>query len=146
MRFRWSRAYGLRFAGLAVILLGACWLVAALAGFATWSLVLLGVVAAVTVVCAVRLVAVPPVLLEISSHGYRVRNVRGRGAPEASWSEVETVTGGSGNEGAVMQIKLRGDRSTVIPLVLLGAQAGVAEREIHERLNAAFGYRRLGTV
>src|SRR5664279_6645614 len=75
MRFRWSRAYGLRFAGLAVILLGVCWLVAALAGFPPWSLVLLGVVAAVTVVCAVRLVAVPPVLLEISSHGYRVRNV-----------------------------------------------------------------------
>ena len=82
----------------------------------------------------------------LESHGYRVRNVRGRGVAEASWSEVETVTGGPGTEGAVMQITLRGGRSSVVPLVLLGPQAVVAEREIHERLNAAFGYRRLGTA
>jgi hypothetical protein len=142
-RYRWSRAYGLRFLGGATIILGVLWLVSAVTGFSWWSLVLLGMGVAVLLGCLLRFVSVPPLLLEVSSHGYRLRNVRGGGVPVATWSEVESVSAGRGDEGAVMVVRLSGGRSTVVPLALLGPQAVDAERDMHERLNAAFGYRRL---
>ncbi len=43
-----------------------------------------------------------------------------------------------------MSITLSSGQVTLVPLSLLGDQGGSAEREVHDRLNAAFGYRRLG--
>ena len=143
-RYRWSRAYGLRILGLSVVLLAVVWLLAALSGFQSWSLVVMAVAALIAVGCLVRLVVLPPLLLEVSSDGYRLHHVRGGGVRQARWSEVRSVEGGSGAEGAVMSITLENGRATLVPLVLLGAQGAAAEREFHDRLNAAFGYRRLG--
>jgi len=143
-RYRWSRAYGLRILGVSVVLLAVVWLLAALSGFQSWSLVGLAVAAVIAVGCLVRLVVLPPLLLEVSSDGYRLHHVRGGGVRQARWSEVRSVEGGGGAEGAVMSITLENGRATLVPLVLLGAQGAAAEREFHDRLNAAFGYRRLG--
>ncbi len=143
-RYRWSRAHGLRILGMVVVLLGAAWLLAALTGFAAWSLVVLAVVALVALGGLLRLIVVPPLLLEVSADGYRVHNLRGGGVRQARWSEVDAVEGGGGAEGAVMAITLRSGLVTQVPLGLLGEQANTAEREVHDRLNAAYGYRRLG--
>jgi hypothetical protein len=143
-RYRWSRAYGIRFVGGATIVLAVLWVVAAFAGFDVWSLVFLVLGAVVALSCLVRFVSVPPVLLEVSSHGYRMSNVRGGGVPTATWAEVESVSAGSAHgRSPVMVVRLSGGRSTVVPLALLGQRALVAEREMHSRLNSAFGYRRL---
>ena len=143
-RYRWSRAYGLRFLGGATIVLAVLWVVAALSGFAAWSLVVLAVAVLAVLACLIRFVSVPPVLLEVSSEGYRVTNVRGSGVAAAAWGEVEAVTAGRpAGSGRVMVIQLTGGRSSVVPLGLLGHRAVVAEREMHTRLNSAFGYRRL---
>ncbi|MEJ7629541.1 MAG: hypothetical protein WKF54_08115 [Nocardioidaceae bacterium] len=143
-RYRWSRAYGLRFLGVSLMVLAVAWLVAALSGFQVWSLVLLGLVGLVVVVLLLRLVVVPPVLLEVSSAGYRLRHVRGGGVAQADWSDVASVDGGRTSAGAVMSIVLTDGGATQVPLVLLGGQGSVAERDVRDRLNAAFGYRRLG--
>ena len=148
--FRWSRAYGLRFFAFSVGLVALLWVLAALVGFATWALIVVVLGALVAVGCLVRLVVLPPVLLELSVDGYRMRNVRGGGVQAASWSEVESVAGGAGGggsarrgDGPVVLVTLSGDRTTTIPVGLLGPLAIVAEREMHTRLNSAFGYRRL---
>jgi hypothetical protein len=144
-RYRWSRAYGLRIVGALVTVLAVAWVVAVLVGFAGWSLTLLAVAALVTVGCVVRLVVVPPVLLEVSSEGYGLHHIRGGGVQRARWSEVAAVDAGSGAGGPVMSISLRDGRATLVPLSLLGGQAVTAERDVHDRLNSAFGYRRLGS-
>jgi hypothetical protein len=142
-RYRWSRAVGLRIAGLAAICLALFWMVAAFAGFAWWSDLLLLLATLLAIGCIVRFVCVPPLLLEVSSHGYRLVNVRGGGVPSAGWAEVESVATGRQDSSFVMQVTLSGGRSTSVPVSLLGAQSVAAEREMHSRLNAAFGYRRL---
>ena len=143
-RFRWSRAYGLRIVGGVVVVLAFAWVVATLSGFAAWSVFLLVVTVLVTAACLGRLIVVPPLLLEVSSEGYRLHHIRGGGVQEASWAEVATVEGGGVGGGAVMSITLNSGQVTVVPLGLLGDRGGSAEREVHDRLNAAFGYRRLG--
>jgi hypothetical protein len=139
-RFRWSRAHGLRIVGMVLVVLAVVWLAAALAGFAMWSVLLLVVVALAAVGCLLRLIVLPPLLLEVSSDGYRLHHVRGGGVEQARWAEVATVEGG----GEIMSITLASGEVTVVPLSLLGDQGGAAEREVHDRLNAAYGYRRLG--
>jgi hypothetical protein len=143
-RFRWSRAYGLRLVGAAVVGLALVWVVAAVAGFATWSLVLLLFIGLLVLALGVRFLVAPPVLLEVSNEGYRMRYVRGGGPKQARWAEVSSVEGGVGSTGAVMSITLASGLVTVVPLGLLGLEGVAAEREVHDRLNAAFGYRRLG--
>ena len=142
-RFRWSRAYGLRFAGAATICLAVLWVIAAFAGFAWWSWMLLSIAFAVLVGCLIRFVWLPPVLLEVSSHGYRLVHMRGGGVPAANWSEVDSVATGRQDDGSVMVVTLTDGRTTSVPLVLLGTHTMAAEREMHRRLNSAFGYRRL---
>ena len=86
--YRWSRAYGLRFCGGATIFLGVLWLVAALSGFAWWSIVLVGAGALVLAGCVLRFVSVPPLLLEVSAHGYRLVHVRGGGVQAATTHRI----------------------------------------------------------
>jgi hypothetical protein len=142
-RYRWSRAYGLRFAGIAISCLAVLWVVVALAGFAWWGWLLLTIGMALLAGCLVRFVWLPPVLLEVSSHGYRLLKVRGGGVPTASWADVESVATSRRESGSVMVVTLSDGRTTSVPLVLLGSQTVAAEREMHSRLNSAFGYRRL---
>ncbi len=141
--YRWSRAYGLRIFGATTIALAALCVLAAVVGFPRWSLALLGAVALLAIACLLRLVACPLPLIELSSDGYRLRNTRGGGVAAATWSEVDSAASEAGAEGPVMVVKLTDGRSTIVPLSLLGSEAGAAERDFHGRLNTAFGYRRL---
>lgn len=142
-RYRWARAYGLRFVGATTIVLAVLWVVAALSGFSWWSDLLLAVAAAGTIACLLRFVFFPPVLLEVSSHGYRLAHMRGGGEGSAGWGEVVSVATGHQESGSVMVVTLSNGRTSSVPLALLGPHSIAAEREMHTRLNAAFGYRRL---
>lgn len=141
--YRWSRAYGLRIFAIAVMTLAAVWVLAAVLGFPTWALVGLVVVAGVAGIVLLRLVILPPPLLDVSADGYRLRNTRAGGVTAAGWAAVESIASEGSGPGAVMLIRLSDGRTTAVPLSVLGSAAPVAERDIHERLNAAFGYQRL---
>jgi hypothetical protein len=141
--YRWSRAYGVRLLGLALAVLGATFLVMTLADRAGWTVVLVGLVAVVAAVVLARLVVWPPAVLVLTADGYRVRHLRGAGARAASWREVEGVQTRTTSDGPAIVVELADGRTSVVPLALLGPRAGEAQREIHERLNTAFGYRRL---
>jgi hypothetical protein len=141
--YRLSTAHVLRVLGPLVIALGALWMVVAiteLTGAVRGLAALLTLV--VVGVGAVALVR-PPRVLQLSADGYRVSLVRGAGVPRSSWPEVEAVGTQPGGTGPCLVLTLKGKQTTVVPLSLLGARSLEAQREVHERLNQAHGYRRL---
>ncbi len=142
--YRWSRAFGLRIVGGAAMALAALWVLAAVLGFPAWLLVPLGVAGLIALGCLMRLVVFPLPLLELTDNGYRVRNTRGPGVAAAAWADVESIASEDAGQGMVMVIRLTDGRSSLVPLSLLGVEAQPAEKDVHERLNRAFGYRPLG--
>ena len=150
--YRWSRAQVLRAVGLLAVLLGLMWLVVgavsawAGAGAAVGSLLWMvaGGLTALGLAVAIWLVVRPPSVLELSPTGYRVLHLRGGGVPTAEWSDVESVHTQALAAGPAVVVELSGGRTSIVPLSLLGLRATEAQREMHNRLNTAFGYRRLG--
>lgn len=147
--YRWSRAQVIRVVGLLVVLLGLLWLVvaavAALGGPGLGSMLRL-VAAGLTVLglaAAVWLVVRPPAVLQLSATGYRVFRLGGGGVPAAEWSDVQSVRTQASTEGSVIVVELSGGRTSLVPASVLGLRATDAQREMHDRLNSAFGYRRL---
>ncbi|MGH3502761.1 MAG: hypothetical protein ACRDQA_17985 [Nocardioidaceae bacterium] len=141
--YAFSRAYGLRLVGLALLPFGVLWVVAGLTGFpgwAVWTLVALGVVAAAAVL---RLLVLPPRLLTLSAEGYQIHHVRGNPTAAAAWSQVEEASTQQLAGSPAVVIALTGGQRSLLPVPLLGLRAVEAQREIHDRLNTAFGYRRL---
>ncbi len=147
-RYRWSRALVLRPVGVVVAALGVVWVV----GVAVVELTATGpegafvaslAVTGLILVAAVVAIARPPVVLDLSSERYRLRHLRGSGTPTAAWRDVESVVTRPSSAGAMVVFELAGGRQSVLPLALLGARAPEAEREIHDRLNTAHGYRAL---
>ncbi len=147
-RYRWSRALVLRPIGVVVALLGVLWVVGVAAvewtssgldGFVVVALAVTGLILVAAVVTTAR----PPVVLDLSPEGYRVRHVRGSGIPAAAWRDVESVVTRPSAAGAMVVFELAGGRQSVLPVALLGGRAREAEREIHDRLNTAHGYRAL---
>ncbi len=148
--YRWSRAQVLRVVGLLAALLGLLWLLVGAAG--AWggqgavtvlSLVAAGLTA-LGLAAGIWLVIRPPRVLELSDTGYRIVHLRGGGVPAAEWSRVESVHMQASTSGPAIVVELAGGGTSLVPLSLLGLRATEAQREMHERLNTAFGYRRLG--
>jgi hypothetical protein len=147
--YRWSRAAVLRLVGVAAVGLGLLWL--ALALVSGWldggaGATVAGICAALTaaaLVCACVLIARPPRVLQLSTTGYRIWHVRGARVPAAEWAQVQAVDTRAGRDGRVILVELSDGRTSVVPVTLLGSRAMQAQREMHERLNTAFGYRSL---
>lgn len=148
--YRWSRAQVLRPVGLLAVLLGLLWLIVAVVG--EWrgegagSVLTLAAagLTALSLVTAIWFLVWPPRVLELSATGYRVVNLRGGGVPTAEWSDVASVHTQMVTAGPVMVVELSDGGTSLVPLSLLGLRATEAQREMHNRLNTAFGYRRLG--
>jgi hypothetical protein len=147
--YRWSRAHVLRAIGTLVVGLGLAWLVLGIAsgwrgqGILSTLPVIAMVVTGTALVAAAWLVITPPRVLELSPSGYRITHLRGGGVGSAGWTEVTSVdTRPVGGVPAIV-VELQGGRTSTVPLSLLGPRAGQAQREMHDRLNTAFGYRRL---
>ncbi len=141
--YRLGRALVLRVAGVVVAMLGLCWLVITLMSLPSAGVVplmlLTGCLLLATAILALR----PPRVLDLDTDGYRVRLVRGTGESRAQWRSVDAVETAPVGGALCLLVSLSGGRSSVIPLSLLGARSAEAQREIHERLNGAHGYRRL---
>jgi hypothetical protein len=85
----------------------------------------------------------PPAVLELTDTGYRVRARGDVGVRSASWQEVESVETGQLAGSRALLVRLTSGERTTVPAVAVGESLDRLEREIHDRLNAAHGYRRL---
>ncbi len=145
--YRMSRAVVLRVFGRSVFALGAVLLVGVVAG-ALIDLpagVIGGAVAlaVVALLALTLLVARPPRLLALSTEGYSVHHVPASAVSAARWRSVGGVQTRDSPQGPLVVLALDDGRTSIVPVTLLGARATEAQREIHDRLNAAHGYRRL---
>ncbi|MBA3265431.1 MAG: hypothetical protein H0T14_03530 [Nocardioidaceae bacterium] len=141
--YRLSLAHVLRALAPLSVLLGAGWLVVSLLdlqalarGF--WT----GVTGVALALCAIVLLR-PPALLRLTVDGYQISLVRGAGAKVARWADVMSVATQPVGGATCLVIMLRGGRTSVLPLSLLGACQGEAERDVQRRLDSAHGRRRV---
>jgi hypothetical protein len=141
--YRLSSAHVLRLVGPIAVLLGLAWVVCSLAGLARAWTVGIGAVSIAAAVVGAYLFMRPPRILTLTADGYRIGLVRGAGRAGASWREVESVGTADTASGPAMVFRLADGGRSVLPLSLLGPRKVDAQREVHERLNSAFGYRPL---
>ncbi|MGI8578623.1 MAG: hypothetical protein ACR2KG_12090 [Nocardioidaceae bacterium] len=144
--YRLTRIFGLRSLGVSLAMVGIGCLVTAILGFPSSALIAVAVVAVVMLAASLFLLAFPPTVLALSTAGYRIRHVRGNETKTASWRDVESVTATEVAGALAVVIVLSEGCTSIVPIALLGARAMEAQREIHARLNSAFGYRRLDTT
>jgi hypothetical protein len=147
--YRWSRVFVLRIAGLLTAGLGVVWVVLVVASLSlSWGADSMGLKACALLTMAV-IIAIgvllfhPPRVLELSPAGYRLRYLRGGGAPKANWSQVDSVLTREVPDGWAIVVQLSDGRTSTVPVMLLGTRSVEAQREMHERLNTAYGYRSL---
>jgi hypothetical protein len=141
--YRLGVAHLIRVAGSLIVALGVIWLVGTLLGVGGPGRVVLAVLTLAVLIALVVAFARPPRVLTLDHSGYQVRWVRGAGRPRAAWREVAHVTTRGAGNAAMMQFELTDGESTTVPLTLLGADRLKAQREVHDRLNSARGYRKL---
>jgi hypothetical protein len=82
-------------------------------------------------------------VVRLDDVGYRVRLVRGAGAPTARWADVEDVVAATVRGERCVVIRLRDGRTTTIPMRMLAADADTFVKDLQEHLNTGHGYRRL---
>lgn len=141
--YRLGFAHVLRLLGPAVIGLGVAWLLLAALGGGGVLRGLLALLTVVVVVAALVLLLRPPAVLRLSDDGYRITWIRGSGDPAASWGDVTGVGAQRVGDAMSLVFELADGRTSTLPLTLLGARNAEAQREVHDRLNTAHGYRRL---
>ena len=140
--YRWPRTRLVPLLGRLVIGLGVTWIVVTVlvavldvsgrtwyAAMAAVSLLMLG--------AGGVLFTRPPAVLELSSDGYRLHNLRGGGTTEAAWSDVTSVTTGQSVAGPVMVLEGRNRPPSVVPLALLGARSSDAQDRVRAFLQTA---------
>jgi len=101
-----------------------------------------GAAIVLTLAAAVGLVR-PPAVVVLDETGYRVRRVRDCGVRAADWTQISRVDHKTSEVGQTLVIALQDERTTHLPLVLLASSSAQLQREVHQRLNHANGYRDL---
>ncbi|MGI9085748.1 MAG: hypothetical protein ACR2FE_10750 [Aeromicrobium sp.] len=87
---------------------------------------------------ALRFAIRPPVLLRIDADGYRSRTRTSGGLFSGRWIDVEDVTVSHD----VLHLALTNGTEQHLPLGFIGRDRIRLLRDVHDRLNAAHGYRR----
>jgi hypothetical protein len=141
--YRLAAAHVLRLVAPFELLIGVAWLVAALTAPSRGLMLALGGATVVVAVAGLLLFARPPRVLTLTADGYRIGVVRGVGRSEAAWRDVESVATADVAGAPTLVIALADGARSAMPLSFLGARKVEAQREVHERLNSAFGYRRI---
>jgi len=85
----------------------------------------------------------PPMIISLTTQGFRLGRPAGGTVRRTHWMFVENVNTDQGPAGTRLIFALDSGRTAVVPLVLLPRRADELQLEVHERLNAAHGYRRL---
>jgi hypothetical protein len=140
--YRLSAAHVLRLVAPFELLIGVAWLAAALTEPPRGLVLALGIVTVVVALTGSALFVRPPRVLALTADGYRIGVVRGVGRTAAAWRDVESVATTEVAGAATLVIALSDGGRSALPLSFLGARKLEAQREVHERLNGAFGYRR----
>jgi hypothetical protein len=83
----------------------------------------------------------PPLVVVLTTQGFRLG--RPAGGKRAHWMAVENVNTDQGPAGTRLVFTLDSGQTCDVPLMLLPRRATELQREVHERLNTAHGYRRL---
>jgi hypothetical protein len=141
--YRLGIAHVIRLVAPFEILIGVAWVVTALAGMPrAWTLILVALTVCAAIV-GTFVFARPPKVLTLTAEGYRIGFARAPGRSAASWRDVESVGTADAAGPAALVFALADGGQSALPLSLLGVRAAEAQHEVSERLNAAFGYRRL---
>lgn len=80
-------------------------------------------------------------VLRCDRHGYAVRLVRGAGATQARWTEVEDAVTTTRHDVPCVVLRLRDGRTTTIPVGVLAVDKDEFVRELQDRLQVARGLR-----
>lgn len=83
------------------------------------------------------------VVFHAGEEGYRVRFVRGAGAHEARWVEVEDAVTTYVRDAPCLVLRLRDGRTTVIPVEALAVDRERFVREVQDHLQRGHGLPRL---
>lgn len=145
--YRLDRRFALQLFGWRMVLAGvgamAAFLAFGIGGFGRtlgWMFLALTVI---LVAAAIWTMAVPPLVVALTSQGFRLGRTASGEVKRAHWTTVKTVDTDQGAVGARLVITLESGRTGGIALMLLPRRANELQREVHERLNIAHGYRRL---
>ena len=98
------------------------------------------VVAVLAMLGALRFAFRPPVLLRLDDDGYRSRTRSSGGLFTGRWLDVEDVT----VDDDVLCLTITDGSIQRLPLGFVGNSRMRLLRDVHDRLNAANGYRRFG--
>lgn len=147
-RYRFSGAFIVRLAGLAVAAVGLLLVLLTLVAVPVlggeFRMVLLTATAAALLVAAGALVtARRAVVVDLDDRGYRVRFVRGAGVHRAGWKEVEDAAATTVAGQRCVVLRLRDGRSTTIPVDVLAGSSEEFVRDLQQHLNRGHGYRPL---
>ena len=115
-------------------------------GAPAWLLYLLlalAVLPLAVVAAAALLVVRPPTVLRLDAEGFSVHLLRVVGARAGRWSQLRDVATSARASGPVLVLRHQDGDTTGVPLGLLDAARVDVERDVHDRLNAAHGYRRI---
>jgi hypothetical protein len=143
--YRFSRAFVVRLAGVALVTLGLLVLLLVVAGAA---LSLPGVVVPVVLVAvlaAVGLLAVVvtrrAVVVRFDEVGYRISHVRGAGVRQADWKQVEDVAATTVAGERCVVLQLRDGSTSTVPVDVLGVRTEDFVEDLRSHLNRGHGYR-----
>ncbi len=130
--YRLDRRYVLTSVGVQLIGAG----VAAMLAFLLWEWI--GLLAAVLLLNAVRILVLPPTVVRADAEGVRLGGPVSARPVHVRWADVEDVSIGRGQ-----LVFSRTDGGTVVfSLMHLGARGNDFVRDVYDRLNAANGYSR----
>ncbi|MDZ5619601.1 hypothetical protein [Nocardioides bizhenqiangii] len=120
----------------AVLILGGT-LVVALAGLGPDLLVVLLAAGLLGLVALAWWLRTRVSVVRLSASGYRVSLIRGAGAKEARWTEVEDAVATQSDAGPCVVLRLKDGRSTTIPTDLLAADKDDFARDVRDHLGRA---------
>lgn len=99
--------------------------------------------AAVATLVAAVLLAGRTTVVRLDETGYRVRMVRGAGATEARWTDVEDVVTATVTGERCVVLRLRDGRTTTIPVRMLAGDPDAFVDDLRQHLDKGHGYRRI---
>ena len=139
--YRLAPALGLRLVGRSLVTLGAIVVVATIVGLATgagW------LVAGIVTLAGCAAVAVwawwlvrRAVAVRLSSAGYAVHLLRGVGASEARWSDVDEVLAAYPDGTPCLVIRLRDGAVTTLPTAAIAGDPDAFARDVRRRVRDA---------
>lgn len=137
-----ARFLGLAFVAAAVLVFAAT-IVVAVASLSWLALVVVVVVAALGIAGLAGWLTRAAYVVAAGPEGYRVRFVRGAGATQARWRDVQDAVATTSHGYQVLLLRLRDGRSTAIPVSLLRIDKEEFVRVMQRHLQAGQNVRPL---